>query len=135
MQVGDLASAVAGVTRGFTGRVAPVLRAVPAGVAVSPAAIRRRVRPQLAIGETNSRTGCRRVRRRSRPALAGLVLDVEGDFRHDVSEVLAGTALGIAYVGPTLNGGRCFNPLGSDLDAYSLALLLNELWTKGKDPS
>ena len=55
-----------------------------------------------------------------------------------MSGVLAGTALGIAYVGPTLDGGRCFNPLGSDLDAYSLASqlasLLNQLFGKGKEP-
>ena len=74
------------------------------------------------------------------PALrpAGLVLEVKGDFCHHVRRILERGGRAEDYVELSLDGDWCYNPLESDLDAYSLAYqvasLLNQLFGKGKEP-
>ena len=69
---------------------------------------------------------------------SGLVLEVKGDFCHQVRKILAGLGRGDDYVELGLDGRWCYNPLESDLDPYSLAYqiasLLSQLFGKGKDP-
>ncbi len=68
----------------------------------------------------------------------GLVMEVKGDFCHQVRRMLAELGRGEDYVELGLEGKWCYNPLESDLDAYSLAYqiasLLNQLFGKGKEP-
>ena len=70
---------------------------------------------------------------------AALVLEVKGDFCHDIRQML--TELGRAedYVELSLDGRLTWNPLSATwLDSYSLAYtvasLLNQLFGKGKEP-
>ena len=67
-----------------------------------------------------------------------LVLEVKGDFCHQVRRILRQGGRGKDYLELGLDGGWCYNPLESDLDPYSLAYqiasLLNQLFGKGKDP-
>ena len=70
---------------------------------------------------------------------AALVLEVKGDFCHDIRRML--TELGRAedYVELSLDGRLTWNPLSATwLDSYSLAYtvasLLNQLFGKGKEP-
>ena len=70
---------------------------------------------------------------------AALVLEVKGDFCHDIRRML--TELGRAedYIELSLDGRLTWNPLSATwLDAYSLAYtvasLLNQLFGKGKEP-
>ena len=70
---------------------------------------------------------------------AALVLEVKGDFCHDIRQML--TELGRAddYIELSLDGRRTWNPLSAPwLDSYSLAYtvasLLNQLFGKGKEP-
>ena len=69
---------------------------------------------------------------------AGLVLEVKGDFCHQVRRILRQGRRGGDYLELGLDGDWCYNPLESDLDPYSLAYqissLLNQLFGKGKDP-
>ncbi len=69
---------------------------------------------------------------------SGLVLEVKGDFCHAVRKILADSGRGPDYVELSLDGQWCYNPLESDLDAYSLsyqiASLVNQLFGKGKEP-
>ncbi len=75
-----------------------------------------------------------------RPALqpGGLVLEVKGDFCHQVRRILEQAGRSDDYVELGLDGAWCYNPLESDLDPYSLAYqvasLLNQLFGKGKEP-
>ena len=68
----------------------------------------------------------------------GLVLEVKGDFCHQVRRILERAGRGEDYVELGLAGTWCYNPLESDLDPYSLAYqiasLLNQLFGKGKEP-
>ncbi len=68
----------------------------------------------------------------------GLVLEVKGDFCHQVRRMLADCGRASDYVELGLEGDWCYNPLESDLDPYSLAYqiasLLNQLFGKGKEP-
>ncbi len=68
----------------------------------------------------------------------GLVLEVKGDFCHQVRAILEQGGRGRDYVELGLDGDWCYNPLESDLDPYSLAYqiasLLNQLFGKGKEP-
>ncbi len=68
----------------------------------------------------------------------GLVLEVKGDFCHQVRRILGGCGRGDDYVELSLDGDWCYNPLEADLDAYSLAYqiasLLNQLFGSGKEP-
>ncbi len=78
--------------------------------------------------------------RENRPELrpGGLVLEVKGDFCHQVKRILTEAGRGDDYVELGLQGSWCYNPLESDLDSYSLAYqvasLLNQLFGKGKEP-
>ena len=74
-----------------------------------------------------------------RRRLAGLVLEVKGDFCHQVRAILEEAGRGGDYVELGLGGRWQWNPLGDDrLDAYSLAYtiasLINQLFGKGKEP-
>ncbi len=68
----------------------------------------------------------------------GLVLEVKGDFCHQVRRMLADLGRADDYTELGFEGRWCYNPLESDLDAYSLAYqvasLLNQLFGKGKEP-
>ena len=68
----------------------------------------------------------------------GLVLEVKGDFCHQVRRILRRGGRERDYLELGLDGEWCYNPLESDLDPYSLAYqvasLLNQLFGKGKDP-
>ena len=68
----------------------------------------------------------------------GLVLEVKGDFCHQLRRILEPGGRGEDYIELSLDGDWCYNPLESDLDPYSLAYqiasLLNQLFGKGKEP-
>ena len=70
---------------------------------------------------------------------AALVLEVKGDFCHDIRRMLAGLGRADDYIELSLDGRLTWNPLSATwLDAYSLAYtvasLLNQLFGKGKEP-
>jgi hypothetical protein len=70
--------------------------------------------------------------------IGGLVLEVKGDFCHQVRRILAGHGREGDYVEVGLDGPWRYNPLHNDLDAYALAYgiasLLNNVFGKGKEP-
>ena len=71
--------------------------------------------------------------------MAGLVLEVKGDFCRQVRGILEDAGRGEDYVELRLGGRWQWNPLGDDqLDSYSLAYtiasLINQLFGKGKEP-
>ena len=71
--------------------------------------------------------------------IAGLVLEVKGDFCHQVRAILDDAGRADDYVELGLGGRWQWNPLGDDLlDSYSLAYtiasLINQLFGKGKEP-
>lgn len=70
--------------------------------------------------------------------LAALVLEVKGDFCHQVRGLLARHSRADDYVEVGLESGTCYNPLHNDLEAYALAYgiasLLTNLYGRGKDP-
>ena len=75
----------------------------------------------------------------SRKRIAGLVLEVKGDFCHQVRGILDRAGRGGDYIELGLGGRWRWNPLGDDLlDSYSLAYtiasLINQLFGKGKEP-
>ena len=70
---------------------------------------------------------------------AALVLEVKGDFCHDIRRILAGAGREKDYIELGMNGAWQWNPLSAGwLDSYSLAYtvssLLNQLFGKGKEP-
>ncbi|MCY4661964.1 MAG: type IV secretion system DNA-binding domain-containing protein [Acidobacteria bacterium] len=70
---------------------------------------------------------------------AGLVLEVKGDFCHQVRAILVEAGRGEDYVELGLGGRWQWNPLGDDrLDSYSLAYtlasLINQLFGRSKEP-
>ncbi len=70
---------------------------------------------------------------------AALVLEVKGDFCHDIRRILADAGRGKDYIELGMNGHWQWNPLSAWwLDSYSLAYtvssLLNQLFGKGKEP-
>ena len=70
---------------------------------------------------------------------AALVLEVKGDFCHDIRRMLTELNRGGDYIELSLDGRLTWNPLSATwLDAYSLAYtvasLLNQLFGKGKEP-
>ena len=70
---------------------------------------------------------------------AGLVLEVKGDFCHDVRRILQQAGRGEDYLEIGLASPRQWNPLDDrHLDSYSLAYtistLLNQLFGKSKEP-
>ena len=71
--------------------------------------------------------------------VAALVLEVKGDFCHDIRRMLAELGRADDYIELSLDGRLTWNPLSATwLDAYSLAYtvasLLNQLFGKGKEP-
>ena len=75
----------------------------------------------------------------SRRRIAGLVLEVKGDFCGQVRGILNDAGRIDDYVELGLGGRWRWNPLGDDLlDSYSLAYaiasLINQLFGKGKEP-
>ena len=70
---------------------------------------------------------------------AALVLEVKGDFCHDIRRMLTELDRADDYIELSLDGRLTWNPLSATwLDAYSLAYtvasLLNQLFGKGKEP-
>ncbi len=70
---------------------------------------------------------------------AALVLEVKGDFCHDIRRMLTELGRGGDYIELSLDGRLTWNPLSATwLDSYSLAYtvasLLNQLFGKGKEP-
>ncbi len=70
---------------------------------------------------------------------AALVLEVKGDFCHDIRQILLDEGRGDDYIELSMNGEWRWNPLSAWwLDSYSLAYtvssLLNQLFGKGKEP-
>ena len=75
----------------------------------------------------------------SRRRAAALVLEVKGDFCHDIRRILAEAGREEDYIELGMNGAWQWNPLSAGwLDSYSLAYtvssLLNQLFGKGKEP-
>ena len=71
--------------------------------------------------------------------VAALVLEVKGDFCHDIRRMLADVGREDDYLELSMSGGMTWNPLSAWwLDSYSLAYtvssLLNQLFGKGKEP-
>lgn len=70
--------------------------------------------------------------------VGGLVLEVKGDFCHQVRQILKEAGREEDYVEISLEGEYGYNPLANDLDAfalaYSIASLLNNLYGRGKEP-
>ena len=70
---------------------------------------------------------------------AALMLEVKGDFCHDIRQILTDAGRGKDYIELGMNGRWQWNPLSAWwLDSYSLAYtvssLLNQLFGKGKEP-
>ena len=69
---------------------------------------------------------------------AALVLEVKGDFCHDIRADLQDAGRGGDYIELGLGGRWQWNPLASAMDSYSLAYtvatLLNQLFGKSKEP-
>ena len=70
---------------------------------------------------------------------AALILEVKGDFCHDIRRMLTELDRGEDYIELSLDGRITWNPLSATwLDSYSLAYtvasLLNQLFGKGKEP-
>ena len=70
---------------------------------------------------------------------AALMLEVKGDFCHDIRQILIETGRGEDYIELGMEGEWQWNPLSAKwLDSYSLAYtvasLLNQLFGKGKEP-
>ena len=70
---------------------------------------------------------------------AALVLEVKGDFCHDIRQILIEAGRGKDYIELGMEGRWQWNPLSAWwLDSYSLAYtvssLLNQLFGKGKEP-
>lgn len=73
-----------------------------------------------------------------RARIGGLVLEVKGDFCHDVRRMMESHGREQDYVQVSLDGPWRYNPLHNDLDAYALAYsiasLINAVFGKGKEP-
>jgi hypothetical protein len=70
--------------------------------------------------------------------IGGVVLEVKGDFCHQVRRILAEAGREADYLEIGLDTGVCYNPLHNDVDpygvAYAIASLLNNLFGKSKEP-
>jgi hypothetical protein len=73
-----------------------------------------------------------------RQRVGGLVLEVKGDFCHQVRQMLRDADREDDYLEIGLDTGVCYNPLHNDLEpyavAYAIASLLNNLFGKSKEP-
>ena len=70
--------------------------------------------------------------------IGGLVLEVKGDFCHDVRRMLQRQQRDADYLEVSLDGPWRYNPLHNDMDAYAMAYgiasLVNAVFGKGKEP-
>lgn len=70
--------------------------------------------------------------------IGGLVMEVKGDFCHQVRAMLGRAGRADDYVEIGLNTDHCYNPLHNDLDpyavAYAIASLFNNLFGKPSEP-
>ncbi len=70
--------------------------------------------------------------------IGGLVLEVKGDFCHQIREIARQHGREDDYIEVALDSEYRYNPLHNDLDssalAYSVASLLNNLYGRGKEP-
>jgi len=70
--------------------------------------------------------------------IGGLVLEVKGDFCHQIEEILGKYGRADDYIEISLASEYRWNPFQNDLDPYALAYgvasLLNNLFGKGKEP-
>ena len=70
--------------------------------------------------------------------IGGLVLEVKGDFCHQIQDIARQHGREEDYVEIALDSDYRYNPLHNDLDssalAYSVASLLNNLYGHGKEP-
>jgi TraM recognition site of TraD and TraG len=70
--------------------------------------------------------------------IGGLVLEVKGDFCHQVQEIMTKYEREGDYIEISLNSEYRWNPFENELDSYALAYniasLLNNLFGKGKEP-
>ena len=70
--------------------------------------------------------------------VGGIVLEVKGDFCHQVRQILKDAGREEDYIEIGLDSRYSYNPLENDLDAfalaYSIASLLNNLYGRGKEP-
>jgi len=70
--------------------------------------------------------------------VAGLVLEVKGDFCRQVRDILQRQGRGDDYIEVGLDSSYLYNPLHNDLDAYALAYgiatLMTNLFGRGKEP-
>jgi hypothetical protein len=70
--------------------------------------------------------------------IGGLVLEVKGDFCHQVKRILESHGRGEDYIEVSLDSPFRYNPLNNDLDAYTLAYgiasLLNNLFGRSHEP-
>ncbi len=70
--------------------------------------------------------------------VGGIVLEVKGDFCHQVRDILTLAKREEDYIELSMDGLYRYNPLHNHLDAfalaYSIASLLNQLYGKGKEP-
>jgi hypothetical protein len=70
--------------------------------------------------------------------IGGLVLEVKGDFCHQIKKVMNKYEREEDYIEISLDSDYRYNPLHNDLDAYALAFgiasLLSNLFGKGKEP-
>ncbi len=70
--------------------------------------------------------------------LAGLVLEVKGDFCKHIAAILTRHGRADDYVELSVGGTYCYNPIAGNLDpfaiAYSLATLINQLYGRSKEP-
>ena len=70
--------------------------------------------------------------------IGGLVMEVKGDFCHQVRDILTRADRADDYIEIGLSGNVCYNPLHNDLDPYALAYaigsLLNNLHGRSKEP-
>jgi hypothetical protein len=70
--------------------------------------------------------------------LGGLVLEVKGDFCHQIKRAMKKHGRGEDYIEISLDSEYRWNPLHNDLDAYALAYglasLLTNLFGRGKEP-
>lgn len=70
--------------------------------------------------------------------VGGIVLEVKGDFCHQVKDILEDAGRSEDYVELNMDGEYRYNPLYSQQDAfalaYSIASVMNQLYGKGKEP-
>ena len=111
-------------------------RGLYTGVAIFGAVGSGKRPPVCTRSPASSSAGTPRIPRGDRPRS---VLEVKGDFCHDIRRMLVELQRGGDYIELSIDGRLTWNPLSATwLDSYSLAYtvasLLNQLFGKGKEP-